>query len=126
MLAVGVAIEELFCLGLGLAHNYNYLSTVSHLSLFVLGIEVVFHLFYCSESVRYCVLYLFWQFGVCLVVTFRLENWVPAEISASSGLDDCASGFADEKLRLLEISTHVGNDAHGITSFVWKRFDHLG
>lgn len=60
-----------------------------------------------------------------MLISLWLENRIPTEISASSGLNDRPGGFANEKFWFFEIGTHEGDDAHGIGGFVGERLDHL-
>lgn len=72
------------------------------------------------------VLDLLGQLGVGLLESFGLEDWVPSEISAAAWFNNGSWGLANKELRFLQIWAHKGDNAHGITCFVWEWLNHLG
>ena len=66
------------------------------------------------------------QLSVGLLVSVGLEDWVPSEVSAASWLHDFSWSLANKQKRLLELSTHVGDDAHRVSGLILEGLDHLG
>ena len=68
----------------------------------------------------------FRQLSIGLVVSIGLENRIPAEISAASWLNNPPWCAADEKPRLFQLRTHIGDYAHRVSSFIRERLYHFG
>ena len=71
------------------------------------------------------VLDFFRQLSVGLLVAIGLEDWIPSEISAASWLHDFAWSLANKQKRFFEFCTHIGDDAHRISSLIFEGLDHL-
>lgn len=84
------------------------------------------HLVDSSESMWNCIFHLLWQLSIGQVVAFRLEDWIPTEVSTASWLDDSSWRSADKKTGLLLFRSFVGDNAHRISSFIRERLNHLG